>query len=463
MHDIKAAFGAVLSPAPSAQHPASSTQRRRSPQPNGPCPCHRARRSSTYPWAAFTPSPQRTPFTAAHLSCADLAEATGTLHCAQRNIHTNDQPMHRRGVRQELHGCTMPPTPGGSPSGCGDKVRCSSAATARWSRSWSASRRRRRRGPRLYDEQVVAALRKVWYLFGCLCGKRLVAVLRAQVPLLEKFGELSLDPDRRRKLTLISAATIDRLLRTEKRALRLRGRSHTKPTTRLMNQIPIRTFTEWQDARPGEVGADLVGHDGGITGGEHAFTLVLPGRATPPSVLLRQIVTHQPIDHTLGPESLPRVWCSRSSRSATRFSAAYRAAASCRRAAASCASRDSACCRACCSCCRSRSARCCACSASCRAASVSPRFDRSSPVRGSQPAFGQAEFQAQDCARHHRRPVRQLPRRQRPILAVDQLQPLQRRLQVVVRRGRIASTRVRPGSGHVGRHDRPRIALLVGR
>ena len=141
-------------------------------------------------------------------------------------------------------------------------------------------RRRRRRGPRLYDEQVVAALRKVWYLFGCLCGKRLVAVLRAQVPLLEKFGELDLDPDTRQKLQRISAATIDRLLRTEKRALRIRGRSHTKPTTRLMNQIPIRTFTEWQDARPGEVGADLVGHDGGITGGEHAFTLVLTDRLT---------------------------------------------------------------------------------------------------------------------------------------------------------------------------------------
>ena len=141
-------------------------------------------------------------------------------------------------------------------------------------------RQKRRRSPRVYDEQVVAALKKVWYLFGCLCGKRLVAVLRTQLPVLEKFGELSLDPDTRRKLTLISAATIDRLLRTEKRALRVRGRSHTKPTTRLMNEIPIRTFTEWQDARPGEVGADLVGHDGGVTGGEHAFTLVLTDRVT---------------------------------------------------------------------------------------------------------------------------------------------------------------------------------------
>ena len=141
-------------------------------------------------------------------------------------------------------------------------------------------RRPRRRSRRVYDQQVRAALTKIWYLFGCLCGKRLVAVLRTQVPVLEKFGELAVDPDTRQKLQRISAATIDRLLRTEKRALRIRGRSHTKPTTRLINEIPIRTFTEWQDARPGEMGADLVGHDGGITGGEHAFTLVVTDRLT---------------------------------------------------------------------------------------------------------------------------------------------------------------------------------------
>ena len=71
-------------------------------------------------------------------------------------------------------------------------------------------RRRRRQSRRLYDEQVLAALTKVWYLFGCLCGKRLVAVLRTQLPVLEKFGELAVDPDTRQKLTRISAATIDR-------------------------------------------------------------------------------------------------------------------------------------------------------------------------------------------------------------------------------------------------------------
>ena len=141
-------------------------------------------------------------------------------------------------------------------------------------------RRPRRSTPRIYDQQVARALKQIWYLFGCLCGKRLVAVLRHQLPVLEKFGEITLEPAVRAKLQRISAATVDRLLQHEKRTLQVRGRSHTKPTTRLMNQIPIRTFSEWQQVRVGEMGADLVGHDGGFRGGDHAFTLVLTDRTT---------------------------------------------------------------------------------------------------------------------------------------------------------------------------------------
>ena len=115
------------------------------------------------------------------------------------------------------------------------------------------TRRPRRHSPRYYNQEVYRALKQVWELFGGMCGKRLVAVLRHQLPVLEKFGELSLEPQVRAKLQRISAATIDRLLRAEKRKLQLRGRSHTKPSTRLMHQIPIRTFTEWEDAKPGEV------------------------------------------------------------------------------------------------------------------------------------------------------------------------------------------------------------------
>ena len=141
-------------------------------------------------------------------------------------------------------------------------------------------RRARRTSPRVYDQQVYEALERIWYLYGGMCGKRLIGVLRNQLPLLEKFDEISLDAVVREKLQGISAATIDRLLRAEKRKLQVRGRSHTKPTTRLLHKIPIRTFAEWQDAKVGEMGADLVGHDGGYGGGEHAFTLLLTDRVT---------------------------------------------------------------------------------------------------------------------------------------------------------------------------------------
>ena len=141
-------------------------------------------------------------------------------------------------------------------------------------------RHARRTVPRVYDQQVYEALEKIWYLYGGMCGKRLIGVLRHQLPLLEKFGEITVDATVREKLQRISAATIDRLLQAEKRKLRVRGRSHTKPTTRLLHQVPIRTFAEWQDATVGQMGADLVGHDGGGGGGEHAFTLVLTDRVT---------------------------------------------------------------------------------------------------------------------------------------------------------------------------------------
>ena len=133
---------------------------------------------------------------------------------------------------------------------------------------------------RYYDQPVYVALKWIWECYGWMCGKRLVGVLRHQLAVLEKFGAISLEPEVRAKLERISAATVDRLLAEDKRQLYLRGRSHTKPSRRLLHEIPIRTFGEWKEARPGELGADLVGHDGGFGGGEHLFTLLVTDRVT---------------------------------------------------------------------------------------------------------------------------------------------------------------------------------------
>ncbi len=74
------------------------------------------------------------------------------------------------------------------------------------------------------------------------------------------------DKETKEKILKISASTLDRLLSKEKAKMRLKGRTRTKPGTLLKHQIPIRTFTDWDESRPGFVEIDLVSHDGGMQG-----------------------------------------------------------------------------------------------------------------------------------------------------------------------------------------------------
>ncbi len=126
---------------------------------------------------------------------------------------------------------------------------------------------------RTYDEKVLGVLRKVWYIMDCICGKRLAPVLQEVVGRLQRYREITVDPEVREKLRRISPATIDRLLAKERRKQTIKGRSNTKPGTLLKHQIPIRTFSEWDEQRPGFTEIDLVGHDGGDAHGEFAQTL----------------------------------------------------------------------------------------------------------------------------------------------------------------------------------------------
>ena len=136
-------------------------------------------------------------------------------------------------------------------------------------------RTQRRTRPRRYDQEVLKALRQIWYVFDFMCGKRLVVVLRTMLPVLDSFGEIPLSDQVRAKLLSISAATIDRLLQPERVRLQIKGRTHTKPGSLLKHQIPIRTFADWNEQEPGFFEIDLVGHDGGDASGEFCHTLTL--------------------------------------------------------------------------------------------------------------------------------------------------------------------------------------------
>jgi len=130
----------------------------------------------------------------------------------------------------------------------------------------------RKRQP-VYDGEVVEALRKIWMIMDCICGKRLKAALGDLIPVLKKNMEIRLNRETEEKLLKISASTIDRLLAAERKKQLLKGRSGTKPGSLLKHQIKIRTFSEWNEQKPGFVEIDLVGHDGGDATGEFCQSL----------------------------------------------------------------------------------------------------------------------------------------------------------------------------------------------
>ncbi len=139
-----------------------------------------------------------------------------------------------------------------------------------------------RRSPRpaVYGPDVIAALTVCWLVLGMPAGKRLAPMLAELVAVLRQFGELVIDDHTAALLVSMSAATIDRRLAGERATRQLKGRRATKPGSLLRSQIPIRTWADWDDAKPGFVEIDLVSHDGGNTIGPFAFTLTVTDVAT---------------------------------------------------------------------------------------------------------------------------------------------------------------------------------------
>ena len=134
--------------------------------------------------------------------------------------------------------------------------------------------------PPKYGPDVIAALAVCWTVLGMPAGKRLAPMLGELVAVLRHFGELDIDEGTAELLVSMSAATIDRRLAGERAKYRLKGRCTTKPGSLLKSQIPVRTWADWDDARPGFVEIDLVGHDGGNPAGAFAFTLTVTDIAT---------------------------------------------------------------------------------------------------------------------------------------------------------------------------------------
>jgi hypothetical protein len=131
---------------------------------------------------------------------------------------------------------------------------------------------------RLYGEAVRTALIVIWEASDRICGKRLRPLAPLLVEAMERHGHLQLDPEVRRQLLAMSAATIDRALREAKAGSGRRRRRG--PVSELRRSIPVRTFSDWGDPPPGFCEVDLVWHSGATAKGSYVQTLTVTDIAT---------------------------------------------------------------------------------------------------------------------------------------------------------------------------------------
>jgi hypothetical protein len=137
-----------------------------------------------------------------------------------------------------------------------------------------ATPRERLAAPRIYREAVKETLIVLWEAADRICGKRLKALLPQLVEALERHKHLQLEPEVRAQLLSMSAATIDRQL-CSVREHAYGGRKKRTALNRVRKMVPVRTFADWGEDRPGYLEVDFVTHCGERAVGSFVHTLVL--------------------------------------------------------------------------------------------------------------------------------------------------------------------------------------------
>ena len=132
----------------------------------------------------------------------------------------------------------------------------------------------KRRGRlRQYGPDVAGMLKSVWEASDRLCSKRLQPFLPEMVKVLRQHGEQRINAFLETQLCQMSPSTIDRLLRPYRKLGGRKSLSTTRPGSLLKSCIPIRTFADWQENKPGFMETDLVAHCGESTEGFYLNTL----------------------------------------------------------------------------------------------------------------------------------------------------------------------------------------------
>jgi hypothetical protein len=156
----------------------------------------------------------------------------------------------------------------------------------RWHRKYLIRALGQRSRPRPVSENTVGRPRQynttgiltfcttLWHATNQACGKRLKSILPLWLPWYStQKNKTPLSLLDQVMLTRISAATIDRLLKSERSKYRIKGRCTTKPgTLQLRTRIPIKT-EQWKEKRPGFLEVDTVAHCGTSLAGMIVYSL----------------------------------------------------------------------------------------------------------------------------------------------------------------------------------------------
>lgn len=120
---------------------------------------------------------------------------------------------------------------------------------------------------------ILKPLTRLWAVGNYACGERLAPIIPVYLSALKRHEHWTVSREENTLLCRISPATIDRLLRHERRRIGGKSRARTKPGSLLKNQIPIRTFADWTEKKPGFLEIDTVHHCTEDNKGDYIYTL----------------------------------------------------------------------------------------------------------------------------------------------------------------------------------------------
>jgi hypothetical protein len=113
----------------------------------------------------------------------------------------------------------------------------------------------------------------MWDIFEQPCGQRMTTVLVSEVDRLRRLGEVVCSDKVAAQLKKMSASTIDRLLRREKRARHFKRNRNPNVQRLIYRKVPVKVAADWDTSVMGNIQVDFVAHCGRSTGGDYIHTI----------------------------------------------------------------------------------------------------------------------------------------------------------------------------------------------